>query len=170
MEEKSPIELYIQLGVDTVNQYIDLNATFSQWEAQRSVVLRVCRPREDTRFYIPQWFRHYIRGQFNPEAFAEGVVVEELFSLYLDTSQPKWQLVATKIPLPQPTVTAFISEERFWEVAARSETLYSLFIKGKEIEVIGDFSLADIAHLDSLLTLMHNTLISKGIDITSLLR
>lgn len=163
----SEISDYIQLGVDTANRYVDLNAIFKGWPTQRTLVIRVCRPHPEVQAFIPDWLRLYADDKLE-----EGAVVEELFSLWLDTSGDIYQLRMDTSPIVRPTSQSFLDESLFWGIASRTETPYTAYITGKSIVIISEdkVDLRDLAHLSKLIDVIRDSLMSRGIDLVSLVR
>lgn len=163
----SDILEYLHLGVNLANQYTDLNAMFAQWPRDRTAVLRVCRPHPEVENYFKNWLTLYVESRLK-----DGAVVEEPFSLYLDTSGEKYAIKLQPSALPAPTVQIFLSEMLFWDVAARTYTIYTAFITGKPIIIRSSEKrdLGDLAHMDKILSLIHDTLLRRGINLATVVR
>lgn len=163
----SEVNDYIQLGVDTANRYVDLNTIFKDWPTQRTLVMRICRPHPEVQSFIADWLQLYVNDQLE-----EGAVIEELFSLWLDTSIDIYQLRMDVSPVARPTSQVFITESLFWGIASRTETPYTAYITGKSIVAISEdkVDLRDLAHLSKIIDVIRDSLMDRGIDLVSLIR
>lgn len=163
----SEVHEYLRLGVELANRHIDLGAAFKDWPKNRSVVLRVCNPHPEVEAYFAGWLQLYVNGELR-----EGAVIEEPFNIYLDVSEPRYQIVLRRGPLDTTTVTVFISEAVFWDIAGRTKTIYTAFITGSPLVIKSTegYDLRDLAHLDLVLSLVNQSLLKRGIDLTSLVK
>lgn len=129
------------------------------------MVLRVCRPHPEVASFFRDWLSLYA-----DERLKEGAVVDEPFGVWLDTTGTRWVISMVPGSKDNPTATIFVSEDMFWALAARSETLFSAFITGKPIVTKSKDSidLRDLTHVDALLTIINKSLVQKGIDLASL--
>lgn len=168
MQSRSEVFAYMRLGVTLVNQHTDLNDIFKAWPKARTVILHVCRPHAEVEAFVPSWLRRYADG-----ALKDGAVAEEPFTLYLDTAKPeKYQLALEVGQKVTPTVQTYLSEGTFWEIAGRVSSIYTVYITGRPIVVksVDKVELRDMAHLDTILELVHKSLSARGIDLASVVR
>ncbi len=167
MQPRSEVFSYMRLGVSLVNQHADLNEIFKDWPKDRTVILHVCRPHAEVEAYVPRWLHRWADGNLN-----DGAVAEEPFTIFLDTSKPKYQLSLELGQKLAPTVQTYLSEATFWEIAGRVSTIYTTYITGRPIVVksVDKVELRDMAHLDTILEIIHKTLSARGIDLASVVR
>ncbi|MFH1486712.1 MAG: hypothetical protein ABIH46_11630 [Chloroflexota bacterium] len=161
----SEVYEYLRLGIELTNKHMALNESFARWPKDRSVVLKVCQPHPEVASYFSNWLKLYAEDQLK-----EGAVIEEPFNVYLDTSGEKYAIMLHRGVVTEPTVTVLMSEALFWDIAGRSNTVYTAFITGKPmvIQSTEGYDLRDLAHIDLILGLIHQSLLKRGIDITSL--
>jgi hypothetical protein len=163
----SDITDYLELGVGLTNKNTNLRETFKDWPKDRSVVLRVCRPHPEVEAQIKGWLQLYAEDRL-----MDGAVAEELFVIGLDTSGEKYEISYSDQPTGLETTQVFVSEAIFWDLAARTNTLYSVFITGKPIWVKSaeGMDLRDLGHMDKILTVIHENLNREGINLAGVVR
>lgn len=156
---------YFQLGARLANQ-----AGVSQEvrkripeAAQRTVQVKVLRPRPEVAQYLPDWLKLYAEDRLK-----EGAVQEESFSLYLDPLTNQIQ-VTDPWRIPDHTVTFLVEENTCWMLASRKETVYTAYQKGLPMRVKGDFIIRDMELVDEILDLFYRTLQDQNMDLAQLL-
>jgi len=79
----SDVATFLSVAERAVNQAVNLEELFTDYEARRIGVLRVCYATDETRFYRPDWLRLYAEGLFTDEALRRGLVADDLFCFSL---------------------------------------------------------------------------------------
>lgn len=164
----SDVSSYISLGIDVTNDKADLNEMFKDWPTDRTVVLRICRPQPEVESLIPGWLVPYANNEL-----VEGAVVEELFPLYLEQPEGGRYQIRYKGEVPaHPTAEIFVAEDTFWDLAARTSTLYTSFVQGKPMHIksAGGVELRDLAHMDMILSAIHSSLLKQGVNVAEIAR
>ena len=158
---------YLSLGIELCNRHSNLTEMFSEWPQDRMVILRVCRPHPEVEAMIDNWLKLHSEDQI-----VEGGVVENLFALHLDTSETEYRLINAQPDGTEPTAEIFITEDTFWNLAGRLDTLYTAFIRGRPIIIKSPkkMEIRDVVHMDKILMLIHESLSERGINIASLVR
>jgi len=163
----SEVSDYLSLGIDLTNRHSDLTEMFKAWPQDRVVILRVCRPHPEVEALIDNWLRLHSEQQI-----IQGGVVEDLFALHLDTSEDEYKLINAAPSDQEPTAEIYITEDTFWNLAGRLDSLYTAFIRGRPIIIKSSkkMEMRDIVHMDKILMLIHESLAKQGINIASLVR
>jgi len=79
----SDVEVFLMTAEEAVNHALNLDELFTQYEARKIGVLRVCYATDETRFYLKDWLKLYAQGRFSEEALKEGIVADDLFCFSL---------------------------------------------------------------------------------------
>ena len=164
----SDVSSYISLGIDVTNDKADLNQMFADWPTDRTVVLRICKPNPEVASFVANWLQMHAN-----EELMDGAVTEELFPLFLEQPTDGRYQIRYKGALPEnPTAQIFVAEDTFWDLAARTVNLYTAFIQGKPMHIksSGDVELRDLAHMDMILSAIHGSLLSQGVNIAEIAR
>ena len=156
---------YLRRGVDLTNETADLGVVFADWPKDRSVILHVCTPHPEVAQFIENWLEEFAKNNLQA-----GAAAERSFSLYLSTREPRYTLVLESGIAVAATADVYVSETLFWDLAARTRSLYTAYILGGEIVVRSSQSmdLRDLAHMDKILEVIHDALARKGISLVSL--
>jgi len=129
------------------------------------------RPDPEIANNVRGWLKLYVEagrgqgsGQWKPES-----VEEEAFCVYLDPTSAQIQIVDSW-QVKDPTVTFYIEEQAAQIVAARTETVYTAWIKGWPIRLEGDHSLRDVALVDEILNQYYRLALEAGHDLAALFK
>jgi len=79
----SDVAIFLSTAEEAVNRAVNLDELFTEYEAKRIGVLRVCYATDETRFYLKDWLRIYADGRFTEEALEKGLVADDLFCFSL---------------------------------------------------------------------------------------
>lgn len=82
-KDSSDVETFLNLAQKAVNQEIDLSKLFSDYEARRIGILRVCYASDEMKFMHPDWLKLYTQGMFTEAAVEDGLVADNLFCFAL---------------------------------------------------------------------------------------
>ncbi|MBW2673094.1 MAG: hypothetical protein JRD89_06710 [Deltaproteobacteria bacterium] len=75
----SDVETFLSVAQKAVNQAVNLDELFSEYEAKRIGVLRVCYANSELRFWRKDWLNLYAEGKFTEEAVKKGMIADDLF-------------------------------------------------------------------------------------------
>ena len=150
------------------NDKANLNEMFADWPTDRTVVLRICSPHPEVASLIAGWLSLHANDEL-----ADGAVTEELFPLWLDQPEDgRYQIRYKGAVPPDPTAEVFVAEDTFWELAARTMTLYTAFINGRPMHIKSGagVELRDLAHMDMILSAIHTSLMRQGVNVAEIAR
>jgi len=86
-KQLSDVEVFLRTAEKVVNQEINLDELFSDYEAKRLAVLWVCHATPDTIMFCgDDWLKIFAEGGFTEQAIKERVVSGEKFCFYLKES------------------------------------------------------------------------------------
>jgi hypothetical protein len=163
----SEVTDYLSQGVAVANDKADLTEMFKDWPLDRIVILHICTPHPEVASYVENWIQHFADGHMQ-----EGSVSSEMFSLWLDTTGDKYQFGTALSMMPEATTQIWVPETTFWDLAGRSDSIYTAYITGKPfvIRSAENYALRDIAHMDLILTTIHEALLNSGTNLAQLAR
>lgn len=122
--------------------------------------MRIVRPHPEVKI-IPDWLKLYADGKLKP-----GAVQEEPFTLFIDSQEQ--MVVGDYHRVADPTVRFIIESEVCWRLAARSDSVYSAYMKGLDMRAEGDFTIRDMELVDEILRQLYDLLIEEGHDVARL--
>lgn len=122
----------------------------------------IVRPLPEIARDVPDWLRLHVEGKFK-----DGAVSEETFSMFMEPTSDQIT-VTDSWRVPSHTVILYIEEETCWALAARMETVYTAYIKGLPIRVVGDYALRDLELIDEILYRFHTMMTEAGHDLATL--
>ena len=91
----------------------------------------------------------------------------ETFCVYLDPTSGQIQIVDAW-QVKDPTVVFYIEQQAAQIVAARTETVYTAWLKGWPIRIQGDYEVRDVELVDEILNLYYQLALEAGHDLAAL--
>jgi hypothetical protein len=157
---------YFELGTKLAKQHGPGAKVLQKFREanRRSVQIKMLRPDPEIARDVPGWLKLYVEGRLKP-----GAVAAEAFCVYLDPTSAQIQIVDSW-QVKDPTVTFYIEEQAAQIVAARTETVYTAWIKGWPIRLEVDHSLRDVALVDEILNQYYRLALEAGHDLAALFK
>lgn len=122
--------------------------------------MRIVKPHPEVKI-IPDWLKLYADGKLKP-----GAVQEEPFTLFIDSHEQ--MIVGDYHRVASPTVRFIIESGVCWRLAARSDSVYSAYMKGLDMRAEGDFTIRDMELVDEILKQLYDLLVQEGHDVARL--
>jgi len=130
--------------------------------SQRTLQVKVLKPDRGLARDIPEWLQLYEEGRLKV-----GAIEEESFTIYMNPSTNSLAVTDSEL-IPSPTATFLVEEEVCWQLAARTESVYSAYIKGYPLRVVGEFKIRDMELVDEILDSFYEIMKADGKDIAEL--
>lgn len=128
----------------------------------RTLAMVIVKPLPEIARDIPDWLKIHANG-----GFKDGAVAEDAFSLYIDPTTDAIE-ITDSWKVGEHTITFYIEENTCWALAARTESVYSAFMKGLPIQPVGGYAIRDMELLDELLQRFYEMMMEGGHDLASL--
>ena len=164
MSNQTTMRQYFEMGTKLANKHgLGPRVLQKFREAnRRSVQITLLQPQPEIASDVPGWLKLYVEGRLKP-----GAVEEEAFCVYLDPTSGQIQIVDSW-QVKDPTVVFYIEQQAAQIVAARTETVYTAWLKGWPIRIQGDYAVRDVELVDEILNLYYQLALEAGHDLAAL--